>query len=77
MNLADAVELLDAVSAFQFKASEKQPKVIIYDNQTEGFVLCLKANLVNDDYRDYIKGIANSRKLGIHEQEGYLIIYGY
>jgi hypothetical protein len=76
VNLKEAIELLDAVSDFRFGASEKQPTFTIYDNQKEGFVLLLKAALVNEKYRNYLKGIVKLRKLRIRESEGYLIIYG-
>jgi hypothetical protein len=76
MNLSEAIALLDAVSDFDFGDSYKTPKFSIYDHQTEGFALYIKANLVNDKYRDYLKEIAKSRKIGIRESEGYLIIKG-
>ena len=77
MNLNEAIDLLDAVSAFDFKDSMRIPKFSIYDNQNEGFVLCVKADLVNAKYRDYLKGIVGSRELGMRELEGYLMIYGH
>jgi hypothetical protein len=77
VNLIEAVELLDAVSNFLFQDSEKSPNVSVYDNQNEGFVLCIKTNVVNEKYRDFLKGIVKSHKLGMRESEGYLMIYGY
>jgi hypothetical protein len=77
VNLFEAVELLNVVSDFNFKDSENIPNISIYDNGLEGFVLCVKANLVNEEYRDFLKGIVESRKLGVRELEGYLIVYGY
>jgi hypothetical protein len=77
LNLVEAVELLDAVSDFNFKETEKKPSFCIYDSQKEGFVLRVKADLVSEEYRDFLKGIVESRKLGMRESEGYLTIYGY
>jgi hypothetical protein len=76
MNLNEAIDLLDVASDFNFESSEKKPNISIYDNQNEGFVLFVKANLVNEKYRDYLKEIVESRRLGMRESEGYLIIYG-
>lgn len=76
MNLAEAVELLDVVSEFSFEATEKIPDLHIYDNQKYGFVLCVKADLVSKEYRNYIEEIVNSRNLRVRETEGYLMIYG-
>lgn len=75
MNLDEAIDLLDDISDFNFKASEKKPNISVYDNQKDGFVLCVKANLVDEKFRGYLAGIAESRKLGIRELEGYLIIH--
>ena len=77
VNLVEAVELLDAISDFNFKDSEKIPNISIYDKEKEGFVLCVKASLVDEEYRDFLKGIVESRKLGMRQSEGYLMIYGY
>ena len=75
MNLSEAVKLLDAISDFDFKSSEK-PNFSVYDRQTEGVVLCVKANLVTEEYLRYLKKIIESYKLGIRKSEEYLIIYG-
>jgi hypothetical protein len=76
MNLNEAIDLLDVASNFNFEPLEEKPNISIYDNQNEGFVLYVKANLVNEEYRNYLKRIVESRKLGMRESEGYLIIYG-
>ena len=75
MNFNEAIELLEVVSDFHFKALEKKPDFCIYDNQNEGYSLCVKAHLINTEYRKFIKEIVESRKLGTHESEGYLIIH--
>jgi hypothetical protein len=76
VNLVEAVELLEVVSDFQFKASEEKPDFYIYDNQKEGHALWVKSALISEAYRNYLKEIAESRKLEIRESEGYLIIQG-
>ena len=77
MNLVEAIDLLAAVSDFDFKNLRETPNFSIYDKQNDGFVLWVKANFVNGKYREYLEGIVESRKLGMRESEGYLIIYGY
>lgn len=77
LNFKEAIELLEVVSDFQCKASEKKPNFCIYDNQNEGYNLSIKANLINAEYRNYIEEMVESRKLGIRESEGYLVIYGF
>ena len=37
----------------------------------------MKANLVNEEFHDYLVGIAELRKLRIRELEGYMVINGY
>ena len=74
MNLIEAVELLDDILDFDFEDLVKKPNINLYDRQKDGFVLCLKADSVTEEYRDYIEEIAESRKLRIRESEGYLTI---
>jgi O-phosphoseryl-tRNA(Cys) synthetase len=77
VNLVEAVELLDAVSDFNFKETEKKPDFYIYDNQKEGYILYIKARSISEEYRNYLKEICKSRNLRIRESEEYpLIIYG-
>jgi len=77
VNLLEAVELLEIVSNFDFKGSEKKPQFCIYDSQKEGYNLRIKANMVSEEYRSYLKEIVNSHELGMRESEGYLIIHGH
>jgi hypothetical protein len=77
LNLNEAIELLEIVSDFDFKASEKKPNLSIHDNQSEGYVLYVKADLVSEEYRNYLEKIVESRNLRLSELEGYLRIYGY
>jgi hypothetical protein len=74
LNLVEAVELLDTVSDFDFKDSEKKPNFTIYDKQKEGFVLCIKANLVTEEYRRHLGRITKLRNLRMHESDGFLTI---
>jgi hypothetical protein len=76
VNFNEAIELLDAVSDFQFKQLEKKPDFCIYDNENQGYTLCVKAALISEEYHNHLKHIVESRKLGIRESEGYLVIYG-
>jgi hypothetical protein len=76
VNLNEAIALLAVVSDFHFKDSEKKPDFSIYDNQNEGYVLCVKADLISEEYNNYIKEVVESRKLRMHELDGYLTIHG-
>jgi hypothetical protein len=76
VNFKEAIKLLEAVSDFQHKTSEKKPNFCIYDNQNEGYALCVKTNLINAEFRNYIREIVESRKLRIRESDGSLTIYG-
>jgi hypothetical protein len=77
LNFDEAIELLRVVTDFQFKPSAIKPDFTIYDNQSEGYVLCVKADLVSEEYRNFLEKIVESRKLGIRESNGYLRIYGH
>jgi len=76
VNFAEAIELLEAVSAFHFEPSEKEPDFCLYDNENQGYSLCVKADLINEKYRAYLSEIVEARKLRIRESDGRLIIYG-
>jgi len=77
MNLEEAVELLKDVSAISIKDSGKHPEIRIFHNLGEGYMLHVKTELINAEYRNRLNLIAESRKLAIRESEGYLIIYGH
>jgi hypothetical protein len=76
LNLIEAIELLDSISDFNFVRFKKKPSFSIYDKEKEGFVLCVKANLVNAEYRNFLGEIVKSRKLRMRELDGYLTISG-
>ena len=76
LNLNEVIELLDSVSDFNFGNFKKKPSFSIYDNEKDGFVLCIKTNLVNEKYRNFLQGIVESRNLRMRELRGYLIISG-
>ena len=76
LNLIEAIELLDSISDFEFRGFKKRPSFSIYDREKDGFVLCVKANLLNAEYRSFLGEIVKSRKLRIRELDGYLIISG-
>jgi hypothetical protein len=76
LNLLDAVKLLNVVSDFDFKASEKTPRFAIYDNQREGHTIWVEAGSVSEEYRK-LEEIVKSRKLRIRELKGYFVISGY
>ena len=76
MNFKEAIQLLEAFTDFPSKSGEKRPNFSIYDNQNQGYSLSVKAQLIGAEYLNYVKKIVESRKLGVRESKGYLIIYG-
>jgi hypothetical protein len=79
MNLYEAIEILDAVSTFHFKTSEKKPNFCIFDNQNEGYSLTVKSkpHLISEKYRNHLRKVAKSHELVIRESEGLLTIQSY
>jgi len=77
LNFADVMELQNAATSFHSETPKEVPKFSIYDSQKEGYVLCIKASSVSPEYLNFLKNLVTSRKLGIRESEGYIIIYGY
>jgi hypothetical protein len=75
LNFIESIKLLEAVSDFPFKQSEKKPDFSIYDNQNQGYSLRVKAGLVNAEYLKFVKEIVESLKLRMIDSEGYLTIY--
>jgi hypothetical protein len=77
VNLNEAIDLLDVVSDFQFKISEEKPDFCIYDYESGGYALSVKAHLISEKYRTFLKEIAESRNLRIREADGVLTIQSY
>jgi hypothetical protein len=75
MNFIEVMELMRAVSTFEAKAPQKDLKFSIYDNQSEGYVIYVKASSVDAEHLSFLKEIVETRKLGIRNLEGYLIIH--
>jgi len=71
------MELQSAAASFHSETPKEAPKFSIYDSQKEGYVLCIKASSVSREYLNFLKNLVTSRKLGIKESEGYIIIYDY
>jgi hypothetical protein len=76
VNLSEAIELLELVTDFNFENPDKRPSFSLYDNQKDGFVICVNAELISEDYRRYLKYIVESRNLRLRESDGYLMIHG-
>ncbi len=75
VNLKEAVDLLDVISNFKFKVSET-PKFCIYDQGKEGHTLWIKADLISQEYRNFLEKIVESGKLGIRKSNEYIVIFG-
>jgi hypothetical protein len=76
LNFADVMELQSAAVLFHGETPNEAPKFSIVDSQKEGYVLCIKASSVSPEHLNFLKNLVTSRKLGIKESEGYIIIYG-
>jgi hypothetical protein len=77
MNLYQAIELLNVVSAIASKKPAKNPKIRVFYKEGVGYTLGIKAYAVNAEYRSYLNEIVKSRNLGITESKGYLLVYSY
>ena len=75
MNFVEVMELMRTVSVLKAKAPKKALKFSIYDNQSEGYVVCTKASEINTENLSFLKKIIEPRKLEIKNSEGYLIIH--
>ena len=75
MNFIEAMELLRTLSTFSPKALRVRPKLIFYDAEKEGYVVCVKEDSVKSDYLSFMTEIADTRDLRIRKQEGYLVIH--
>jgi hypothetical protein len=75
LNLYEAITLLVTVSDFHFSPPDKRPDFHILENLNEEYVLLANANLVNEEYRNYLKEVAVIYGLEIEESKGFLIIY--
>jgi hypothetical protein len=65
--------LLGVISDFDFKISETA-KFTIYDEEKRGHTLWIKADLVSEEYRNFLEKIIKSRKLQMRESNGYLVL---
>jgi hypothetical protein len=75
MDIFEAVKLLGVVSDFSFKDAGEVPRFSIFDGEKEGFVVCVKANLVGEEYYEYLKRIIRLRNLRMRKSKGYLMIH--
>ena len=71
------MKLQSAAASFHSETPKEAQKFSIYDSQKEGYVLCIKTSSVSPEYLNFLKNLVTSRKLGIRESEGYIIIYDY
>ena len=75
MNFVEVMELMRTVSTFKADFPKKALKFSIYDNQSEGYVICTKASEVDAENLSFLEEIVEMLKLGIRELEGYLVIH--
>jgi hypothetical protein len=74
MNFVEIMELERVVSAFQTKFLAETPKIHVYDTQNEGYVLCIKKDLVKSGYLSFLEKVATTRGLRIRQLRGYFIL---
>ena len=77
LDLAQVIELQNAVDNFHSETQAVPPKLCIYETQKEGYVLYVKESSVNTEYRDFLNNLVNSLNFRIREYEDYIVIHGY
>ena len=77
MNLNRAIKLLDAVSDFQFKPSDKRPTVSIYYEQKDDYALYIRKGEVSQSYRKHLEEIVKSNSLQMRESNEHLKIHDH
>jgi hypothetical protein len=83
MKIEEINELVKEVFACPLKLEEKigelfwsMPNPKVYDNESEGWKLCIKKTVVTKSSHDCLKSIVKKHKLKMKElKEGYLVIY--
>jgi hypothetical protein len=73
LKLCEAIDLLDVISDFDFGTSET-PKFHIYDQEKRGHTIWIKADLVREEYLNFLEKIIKSRELQMRESNGYLVL---
>jgi hypothetical protein len=74
MNLHEALALLEAVSDFNFEASEDKPSFTIFENHKGGYDLLVKASSADKTYESRLREIVKSHNLLIRESDGCLVV---
>ena len=77
MNLNRAIKLLDAVSDFQFKPSDKRPTISICYEQKDDYALYIRKGEVSQDYRNHLEKIVKSHNLQMRESNEHLKIHDH
>jgi hypothetical protein len=77
MNFVEVIDLMRTITAFQAKSLNYRPKLSVWDTQTRdnGYVLCMRKDLVNNEYLAFLTHIAETRRLAISHIENILIVF--
>jgi len=75
MNLNKAITLLKTLSDFPYILPEKKPHFSVFERPDDEYVLVGKTELIHEEYRNYVKKIAESHTLIIEESNGLMVIY--
>ena len=77
LDLTQVIELQNAVTNLYSEIQAVPPKLCIYETQKEGYVLYVKESSVNNEYRNFLNSLVNSRNFRIRTSEDYIVIHGY
>jgi len=76
MNFAEAMALHRAISILPLSFSEKCPKIVVFDNQNEGYSIKFEKPLAKKCCHGCcVRGFLESYNLRIKEDEKYLTFY--
>jgi hypothetical protein len=76
MNIFEALELNKTIATFHGKNPQPLSRFRIFEtlNLGGGYALCINASSVSEEYLSFLKCLAKTRRLGIREFRGYLVI---
>jgi hypothetical protein len=75
LNFVEAVEFLRTISAFRQEYQGELPKLQVYNAESEGYVIWVKTNSVNAEFRSFLRQVVRTRGLRIRKRDEYLVIH--
>ncbi len=79
MNFLEILELHRAISSFYAGNLQECPRLGVFDFQDnlDGYVLCVKKTVVDSKFLSYLMRLANGRSLDLREFRGFLVLYSH